>query len=62
MLYIYVLKFIAGKEELFFSLILIYYFNVQDGGAEFVFAEDLQKRRGWGERMFSSIGTSYMMG
>ena len=34
----------------------------QDGGAEFVFATDSQKKRGWGERMFSSIGTSYMTG
>lgn len=34
----------------------------QDGGAEFVFAEDSTKKRGWGERMFSSIGTSYMAG
>lgn len=37
-------------------------FLTQDGGAEFVFAEDSQKKRGWGERMFSSVGTSYMAG
>ncbi|XP_057308924.1 uncharacterized protein LOC130647178 [Hydractinia symbiolongicarpus] len=37
-------------------------FLSQDGGAEFVFAEDSHKKRGWGERMFSSIGTSYMAG
>jgi len=34
----------------------------QDGGAEFVFATDSQKKRGWGERMFSSVGASYMAG
>lgn len=34
----------------------------QGDGAEFVFAEEHSKRRGWGERMFSSIGTSYMAG
>lgn len=37
-------------------------FLTQDGGAEFVFAEDSTKKRGWGERMFSSIGSSYMAG
>jgi len=37
-------------------------FLSQDGGAEFVFADDHQKRRGWGERMFSSIGSCYMLG
>lgn len=34
----------------------------QDGGAEFVFAEDSHKKRGWGERMFTSIGWSYGSG
>lgn len=34
----------------------------KDGGAEFVFAADSQKKRGWGERMFSSIGMAYMTG
>lgn len=34
----------------------------QDGGAEFVFAEESQKKRGLGERMFSSVGTAYMTG
>ena len=38
------------------------YYHLKDGGAEFVFATDSQKKRGWGERMFSSIGTSYMTG
>jgi len=33
-----------------------------DGGAEFVFPSDSQKKRGWGEQMFSSIGTAYMAG
>jgi len=37
-------------------------FLTQDGGAEFVFAEDSTKKRGWGERMFSSVGTSYLAG
>jgi len=34
----------------------------QNDGAEFVFAEESSKKRGWGERMFSSIGGSYMTG
>jgi len=34
----------------------------QGDGAEFVFAEESNKKRGWGERMFSSIGGSYMTG
>ena len=42
--------------------ICIISFHLKDGGAEFVFATDSQKKRGWGERMFSSIGTSYMTG
>jgi len=33
-----------------------------DGGAQFVFPADNQKKRGWGEKMFSSIGTSYLSG
>lgn len=44
-----------------FCFLLILFF-LKDGGAEFVFAEDSHKKRGWGERMFSSIGTSYMAG
>ena len=32
------------------------------GGAEFVFPTDSKKKRSWGERMFSGIGTSYMCG
>lgn len=43
-------------------LLLLNFYLFQDGGAEFVFATDSQKKRGWGERMFSSIGTSYMTG
>ncbi|EDO34000.1 predicted protein [Nematostella vectensis] len=35
---------------------------LNQGGAEFVFPTDQKKKRGWGERMFSSIGTSYMCG
>ncbi|XP_031548865.1 mitochondrial import inner membrane translocase subunit Tim23-like [Actinia tenebrosa] len=35
---------------------------LNQGGAEFVFPTDSKKRRGWGERMFSGIGTSYMLG
>ncbi|XP_002158574.3 mitochondrial import inner membrane translocase subunit Tim23 isoform X1 [Hydra vulgaris] len=37
-------------------------FLIQDNGAEYVFAEDSKKRRGWGERMFSSVGSLYMAG
>ena len=46
----------------FFAGYLTYCLIFQDGGAEFVFPSDSQKKRGWGERMFSSIGTAYMAG
>ncbi|KAK2557877.1 Mitochondrial import inner membrane translocase subunit tim23 [Acropora cervicornis] len=35
---------------------------LNQGGAEFVFPTDSKKKRSWGERMFSGIGTSYMCG
>jgi len=35
---------------------------LSQGGAEFVFPTDHKKRRQWNERMFSGIGTSYLLG
>jgi len=38
------------------------FLTYNNDGSEFVFANESSKRRGWGERMFSGIGMSYMTG
>ncbi|EDV21296.1 uncharacterized protein TRIADDRAFT_60178 [Trichoplax adhaerens] len=36
--------------------------SLHQDGSEFIFAGEPVKRRSWGERMFSNVGSSYMIG